>query len=195
MLRTTLVALFLPAAAMADGYYAEIFGGISDLRSTDLDFSGLVEDGDFDTGPILGGAIGYDYADSPWRSELEFTYRSADTNGFDGDFASTALAINGYYDFAGSGRITPYLGAGLVYVTEIDLDVESGPQLGEYSDRGVVAGQIMLGARMALSDRVDLSGELRYLDAGSVTLDRDGGGDMTADYSTVELMLGLGWRF
>jgi opacity protein-like surface antigen len=186
----------VPAAATADGAFtARAMGGASAVSSGDLAFASGGLDEDLGTGIAVSGAIGYDYAGSPWRTEIEFAYRSINTDAFDGDYASTVLMVNGFYDFPTSGRLTPYLGIGLGYVTEIDLDVESGPAIGEYSDRGGVAAQVMAGASYALTDRWALDGELRYFDAGSRRLTTDGGASVEADYSAVEALIGLRFRF
>lgn len=186
-----------PAAAQQAGsVYLEIFGGASQPSSSDLGFGDVSDDTGFDTGFAGGGAIGYDYAGSPWRAEIEFTYRSANGDSVGGDFASTTLALNGYYDFAEMRPgLRPYVGAGLGTITEIDYDVEGGVFPGEYNDRGGALVQAMVGARYDFSPSVMLTGELRYFDAGSRTLSRDGGGSLDVDYSGAELAVGLAYRF
>lgn len=196
-----LVATGLPALAQdnAGGAYLRLFGGASFLSGTDL--AGVAGGSvGFDRGVIGGGALGYDYPGSPFRAELEFAYRSAEADGaagLGGDFASTTLAINGYYDFAplGGGRLTPYVGAGLAYLTEIDFDLSGGAAPGQYSDRGGVGFQVMVGAEYRLSPRWALNGELRYFDAGRQTLGGPGGATLSADYSSVEVIFGATLRF
>jgi len=187
----------LPALAqdVDGGFYGRVFGGASSLSDTDLSgaTSGSVG---FGTGQIFGAAIGYDYGASPFRSEFEFAYRTGEANGSSGvtgDFASTTLALNGYYDFS-FGRVTPYLGAGLAYITEIDFDLVGGGATGEYSDRGAIGYQIMAGASYAISENWSLDGELRYFDAGSQDLSGSGG-SISAGYSTVDFIIGTSFRF
>lgn len=203
MTRSTLLAAPLAilcattaTAQDAASLYLEAFGGLSRLSGTDLSFDAIENDTGFDAGLVAGGAVGYDFANSPFRAELEFIYRSADGSDVEGDFASTTLALNGYYDFPeiGSG-IRPYVGAGIGAITEIDYDVTDGATAGEYSDRGGALGQAMVGLSYDLSSALTLSGELRYFDAGSRTLSRDGGGTVEADYSGAELTVGLAYRF
>ncbi|CTQ49463.1 outer membrane protein [Jannaschia donghaensis] len=201
--RLLLVGIILPLTplgASAQGLngdvYIEVFGGLSDLSSTGLNFGAVEDDTGFDTGGLAGGALGYAFAASPVRAELEFTYRSADGSDVAGDFASTTLALNGYYDFGDDdARLRPYIGAGVGVVTEIDYDIADGIFAGEYSDRGGALFQGMLGASYAITPSVLLSGELRYFDAGSRTLSRDGGGSVDTDYSGAEVTLGLAYRF
>ncbi|MDX8350659.1 outer membrane beta-barrel protein [Cognatiyoonia sp. IB215446] len=190
------------SSALADspdsGFYLKAFGGASLLSESDL-AGPLTGTSGFDTGQVFGGAVGYDYAESPFRSELEFAYRTAEADGaagITGDFASTTLALNGYYDFKpiAGGRLTPFVGAGLAYVTEIDFDVSGGAAPGEYSDTGVFGYQLMAGGAYPVSDRWSITGELRYFDAGSQSLSGPGG-TLSADYRSVDIILGTAFRF
>jgi len=179
------------------GFYLEAFGGVSMLRDADVN-GNVVGKAPFDAGPVVGAAFGYDYANSPFRSELEFAYRSADAKTFaggaTGDFASTSIMLNGYYDLKMGGPITPYVGAGAGYVTEIDFDIVGGASPGEYNDRGGFAWQAMGGINYAVTERIGLSGELRYFDAGRRTL-TGSGGTIKADYASFEFVVGVGYLF
>jgi len=180
------------------GFYLRAFGGVSSLSGTDLSGVATGTSG-FDTGQVFGGAIGYDYANSPFRTELEYAYRTGDADGtasVTGDFASTTLALNGYYDFdpVFGGRLTPYVGAGLAYVTEIDFDVVGGGAPGEYSDRGGFGYQLMLGMEYPVSESWSVTGEIRYFNAGNQTLSGSGG-TLSADYQTVDIIIGTSFKF
>lgn len=200
-----MVALILGSSAplasqdLSSGIYGRVFGGISNLSDTDLS-GGLSGSTGFDTGQVFGAAVGYQFSQSPVRAELEYAYRTADpdgSSGLSGDFASTTVALNGYYLFSpsASGRLTPYIGAGLAYVTELDFDVESGARAGEYNDTGLWGYQIMVGADYALTDRWSINGELRYFDAGSQTLTNASGDSLNADYDSIDLLVGATFRF
>lgn len=184
-----------PAAAEGPGYYAKLFGGISSLQGNSAELGGTSQPLSYDSGAIYGGAIGYDYGDRPFRAELEFAYRTGEASGaFGGDYASTTVMLNGYYRFS-RGSFTPYAGLGLGYVTEIDFDVTSGPGIGEYSDRGLLAWQLVLGTDYALSDSVSLFGEARYFATETPTLAGPGGASLSAGYDTVDLLAGVSFRF
>ncbi len=203
--RSAIVAILLttlstPALADPDdgGFYVRAFGGWSSLSDTDLSGAASGRAG-FGGGQIFGGAVGYDYGQNPFRTEIEFAYRSAEADGsagISGDFASTTLALNGYYDFApvAGGRLIPYVGAGLAYITEIDFDLSGGAAPGEYSDRGGIGYQLMLGATVPLSERWSLNGEIRYFDAGTQELSGSGG-LLSADYQTLDILLGASFQF
>lgn len=194
------VCASLPANADdKTGTYARIFGGLSQLSDTTLSGASSASIG-FDSGQVIGAAFGYDYGARPYRAEIEFAYRTADadgSSGIQGDFASTTFALNGYYDFSpiGSSGVTPYIGAGLAYVTEIDFDVTGGALSGEYNDTGVFAYQLMVGATYPINDRWSLTSELRYFDAGSQSLRGPGGNTLRSDYDLVEFTIGTTFRF
>jgi opacity protein-like surface antigen len=182
----------------SDGFYLRLQGGASFLNDASLSGAAFGNLG-FDTGFLAGGAVGFDYPDSPFRSELEYSYRSGDADGklgITGDLASTSLAVNGYYDFApiSGSRVTPYIGAGLAYVTEIDFDVLTGP-VGQYSKTGMFGYQLMLGAEVPVNDRWSINGELRYFDAGSQSLRSPVGTTLRTDYATIDLLVGATFRF
>ncbi|MEX0281789.1 MAG: outer membrane protein [Arenibacterium sp.] len=192
------VGALLPLSALADGsFYLKALGGASDLQGSSVTLGPVTGDGRFDTGFIVGGALGYDYAGSPFRAEVEYTYRTADASslpggiGTGGDFASTTLMLNGFYSFATTGRWTPYVGLGIGAMTEVDFDVSGG---GEFSDRSVFAAQLMVGAEYEISERATFFGELRYFDAGEVDM-TGAGGSLRADYRTVDLVAGISFSF
>jgi len=179
------------------GLYLKAFSGLSMLKDTNVDGS-IDGKASFGSGPVAGAAIGYDYADSPLRSELEFAWRSGDassfTSGPSGDFASTIFMLNGYYDFQTGTSFTPYVGVGAGYVTEIDFDISGGLGSGEYNDRGGFAWQAMGGVSYAINNRIGLSVELRYLNAGRRTM-AGSSGSIRADYEATDAILGLRYRF
>ncbi len=195
---SVLALLVMPRIASADGqFYGKLFGGASALSSDTLTFGDASGPIDFETGYLVGGAIGYDYANSPFRTEVEFTYRTGDTDtipasiGTGGDLASTSLMINAYYDFETGSAWTPYVGIGIGAATEIDYDVTGA---GEFSDTGLFAAQIMAGASYAVNEQTSVYGELRYFDAGSVELS-GAGGVLNTDYSSVDLAFGVSFTF
>ncbi|QBF33185.1 outer membrane protein [Thalassococcus sp. S3] len=209
MLKSSLYAgaaiLLAAGHAQAEGFYLKAWGGFANLSDSDVTGTGGAASGaaSFDSGPAVGGAFGYIYPGDRLRAEVEFGYRSGDTSsisgalGGSGDFAATILMVNGYYSFptATASRWTPYVGAGLGYVTEIDFDVAGGASPGEYSDRGGLAGQIMAGVDYALSDQLTLNTELRYVSAGSVDLAGPGGSQLSADFDSLDVLIGLRFNF
>ncbi len=194
--------VLIATSAMAQdtgGYYAKAFGGISSLQGESFTLGSTTTSLSFDSGTTLGGAIGYDYANSPFRAELEFVYRSGDATdistgvGTAADFASTSVMLNGYYVFETASDWVPYAGLGLGYLTEIDFDLEGGA--GEYSDRGLLGYQAMLGVEYPVSKRLSIYGEARYFSAGSVDLTGTGDATLSANYDTLDFNAGVAYKF
>lgn len=190
----------------ADGLYASVYGGIGSLAETNVSLgAGGEGDVDFDPSFTGGGAIGYAW--SHWRLEGEITYRTNETSGAAnslptgserGDFSSLGIAVNALreFDLIPGDRAKTYLGLGLVYVQEIDIDFELGSNEVSFSD-SELGVQLIGGAAYRLGERWDLLTELRYLPLGGVSLDgeRSSDGSVNAGYDHWSLNVGLRYRF
>lgn len=181
--------------------YISAFGGFSSPQGDNLTLDGATVGLSYDSGTILGGAVGYASANGPYRAEVEFAYRSGDAGSFapafatEGDFASTILMLNGYYEIATSSLLTPYVGAGVGYITEIDFDIDTGINAGEYNARGGFAAQAIVGAEYPLTDALSAYADARFLSAGTVNLTSQSGQTLSADYTTTDINLGLRFEF
>ena len=157
-------------------------------------------------GLLAGAAVGRAFSRS-FRAEAEFVYQSVDHDGVglsggsslpSGNFASTALALNGLYSFNLFGReeVRTYVGLGVAWLTEVDIDFEQGGQEISYSGDGFGV-QLLAGARYEIGERWFLDAGLRYLSAGEVTMDGEGAtaGRARADYEPWSATLGIGWKF
>ncbi len=201
-----------PGSVFADdsGYYATAIFGLATQSDQTLDFStgGNAQsvESRLSSGGLAGAAVGYAFT-SGWRLEGEFIYQSVDAEDpgllppaptGEGNYASTAFAINAIYDFDlfGSPRTTTYLGAGVVRLTEVDIDFEQGGVERSYSGSDT-AFQLLFGARYRLGERFFIDAGLRYLAASSVQLDGEDGavGQIRADYAPWAATLAAGWRF
>lgn len=190
------------AVQAQDGdFYVKVFGGASTLQENAFTLNGTGVPVSFDTGFVAGAAFGYAYGPVPLRAELEFSYRTGDPSGLPaavasgGDLASTSIMLNGFYMFETSTQISPYLGLGVGYATEIDFDLDTPGRTQQFSDTGNFAYQVMLGAEYELSDRWAVFGELRYFSAGGVTLPGAGGTRLSSDYDTVDVIVGANLSF
>ncbi len=198
----------LPVAAQDKaGWYGNVYGGSSSLTSTNLSETRssaptLAGKAAFGSGTGLGGGIGYRYGNG-WAAELAWDYRSHDLKRIDGvpvsgDFASTTAFLNGYYRFQKVGAVRPFVGAGVGYVTEIDMDLSRGGSEQEYSRRGGLATQAIVGGEVDLSDRWSVSADLRWTQMGSGTFkstnpDASLGGK--PKYQPTSLNVGVTYRF
>lgn len=198
----------------SDGLYLKAIGGFSFQRDFDVDVSdgdGNSTSGDasFDVGFMAGAGLGYFFTDSI-AVELAWDYRSNDLDSADldngsefdgGDIASNIIFLNGYYRFqeVGSTSLRPYVGAGLGWVEEIDIDADvAGGRSTSYSADNELAYQIMAGIGYPLSENWTLSGELRYTRVNDVTFDEEGSGNGeidNVDYDPISLLVGITYNF
>ena len=203
-------ALVLPATALAHdraGLYISAYGGTSSLASTTATesrpaaptLSGKISLG---SGMGMGGAIGHRYGNG-WAAELAWDYRSHTLQRIGGspvtgDFASTVAFVNGYYRFAKLGGVRPFVGAGLGYVTEVDMDVGRNGSEQEYSRRGGLATQWMVGAELDLSERWSVGADLRWSQMGSGSFKSSQAGAALGGkpkYQPTSVNLGVTYRF
>jgi outer membrane protein W len=184
--------------------------GATTMSDQRLEFSGSGStqraDAALGSGLLTGAAVGYELTPN-WRIEGEFTYQSVDHDGLSpavaaapgtGNYASTGFALNGLYSFNafGSERARTYVGLGVAWLTEIDIDFESAGRELSYSGSDVGV-QALAGVRYEFGSRWFLDAGLRYLAASSVELDGEDGapGRIVADYEPWSATLGIGWRF
>lgn len=212
--RAVLIGVALAVAGSAHaaepGAYATALFGIANQSDQTLDLSGTgaaqSASAALDRGGLAGGSIGWQFGNG-WRIEGEFAYQSVDSDisGFtapgpagSGNFASTSVALNALYafDLFGSPRTTTYVGAGLVRLTEVDIDFDTAAGERSYSGSGN-GFQVLFGARYALGERWYLDAGLRWLRASSLELDGEDGaaGRIEADYEPWAATVGIGWRF
>lgn len=203
--------LISPALSAADtGAYVTALAGWAQQSDQTFEFSGSGpiqrRDARLGSGGLAGGALGWAF-DNGWRVEGEFVYQSVDSElrGFvapapqgDGNYASTGFAVNAIYsvDLFGSPRARSYFGAGLVRLTEVDVDFETAAGERSYSGSGNGV-QLLAGARYDLDENWFLDAGLRWLRASSLDLDAEAAasGRIRADYSPWAITVGIGWRF
>ena len=203
----TMFATMPVVAQDRSGLYVSAYGGSSSLASTSLtesrtSLSTFTGKGSFGSGIGLGGAFGYGYGNG-WGAELAWDYRSDDVKRIggtpvQGDFASTTAFINGYYRFQKVGMVRPFVGAGLGYVTEIDLDLSRDGSEQEYSRRGGLAIQAIVGGEVELTDRWSVSADLRWSQMGSGSFKSTSAGATLSGkpkYQPTSVNLGLTYRF
>ncbi|MBX2881918.1 MAG: outer membrane beta-barrel protein [Granulosicoccus sp.] len=201
----------MPAQAASDGWSVVPYIGLSALSDQSPQVFGAddIVNGDLDvavdSGFTAGLGVRYDYEDSRWTSEFGWEYRSNDSsttaaNGVslpDGNYASNTFYFNGRYALTEGRRFTPWLGGGLTWIQEIDLDSENSDGERSFSDSGSIGFQLMAGVDYDLTERLYLTGELRYSSLRSIDLSEEGGsGQVTdIDYQPATLGIGIGYRF
>lgn len=208
---TCLLASLSTGSALAEGWSLVPYIGGSIMDDQNGVFAGTenINDGSasvaLDSGFVAGLGLRYDYADSPWIAEFAWEYRSNDsaTSPAAGDvlpggnYASNTFFLNGRYVFANSRSWRPWIGAGLSYVQEIDLDSETANTERSFSSSGDVGFQVMAGIDYDVSDKFYLTSELRYSSLSGVDLEEEGGDGRLndIDYNPITVGLGVGYRF
>ncbi len=210
-----LAADFAPAPEPLGGFYVGAFGGATWFTENGADFTyengGPSEDGeislDTDTGFLVGGVLGYNWAGTGLRTELELSYSQANLDGFDvdwdngnvqvidpdfdGDVSVTYLFGNlwyGFGDMLNMGGISPYIGGGLgVGFVNIDIDSIGGVDLDASGDETGFAYQLGGGLMWNLADNVAL--DLGYRWRG-VMLE-----DYEDDLNSHNVLLGINFGF
>jgi hypothetical protein len=172
------------AQSWTDGLYLEVFGGLHGLADGDVKQGGTTGKGSYGGGQIFGGAVGKKLTQN-WSVETEFFYRSNDIDSVgsgplagstEGDFASTNLMFNGVYTFTQSdgsglwGKFTPFVGAGLGFLQEADIDAKIGGGERQYSDTWIPSVQFLTGVTYEVNESWSVFAETRYHYAGEVEL-------------------------
>lgn len=203
-------ALCTNAVAAEDRWFVRPYAGLSqmsDLSSdfTDIDSISGTADIDLSGGFTAGLGIGYRY-NKHLAVELGWEYRSndsevnlADSSVFtDGNYASNIFYINGHYNFSNSGKWRPYVGAGLSWAQEIDIDLERNGVEQSYSGDGEIGFQIFTGVNYELNNSWSLQSEFRYGSISGIDLSgeaNDPGNFKSLDYQTTTLQFGLVYNF
>lgn len=200
-----------PTHAASEGWSVVPYFGLSALGDQSPQVAGAdnIADGDLDvavdSGFTAGLSVRHDYKNSRWTSEFGWEYRANDSSTTaadgvslpDGNYASNMFYLNGRYALTDKARFTPWVGGGLTWVQEIDLDSENSEGERSFASSGSMGFQLMAGVDYDLSERFYLSGELRYSSQRSIDLNEEGGSGRVTDidYQPVTLGVGIGYRF
>ncbi len=213
----TALALLLAASAIASAatpqkdLYVDVFGGLSLLDSGDVTRSNSTTKGSYDRGLLFGAAVGKQVSPT-WAFEVEWFYRSNEVESMvggpfdgvtDGDFASTNLMFNAVYTFGQDGQsgptrssINPYVGIGLGFMQEVDIDLTVGGVEREHSANWEPAAQLFAGILYPINDTFSGFFEFRYHYAGNPEMEAtSGGAPIEADYNGFSGLLGLRYAF
>ncbi len=186
--------------------------GLSQLGDQSGSFAGAADiaDGGFDValdnGFAAGLSVRHDYAGSRWTSEFGWEYRSNDSKITTsdgetlsaGNYASNTFFVNGRYALTEGTAVTPWVGAGLSVIQEVDLDSEGAGPERSFSDSGEIGVQVMAGADYDITDRFYLTGEIRYTGFSGIDMQEERGnaGQVSnIDYKPLTIGIGLGFRF
>jgi len=158
-----------------------------------------------DTGIVSGMGVGFRY-NQKISSEVVWEYRRNDTQinlGDDpvansGDYASNAFYLNGHYNLGDYQNWQPYIGGGVGWLQEVDMDIERDGNEISFSGSGQTGYQVFAGVKYDINDQWQLNSEVRYADFGSVALKGEDGatGEIgELEYSPLTVQLGLQYNF
>ena len=171
-----LMTLFLAAPVYsAEGLYVSGYFGFAMASNSDLTDStvpGVTVNTEFDTGPALGAALGYDF--NKFRVEGEISYQKNDVSQIGsqgvllnntGKVTAFSFLINGYYDFINKSAFTPYISAGLGFaqVEFNDLDISGLGFSGSNDEDTVFAYQVGIGLGYAVTEKITIDVRYRYI--------------------------------
>lgn len=159
--------------------YLKPYAGISymnDVKRTDNAINTEIE---LEKGMAFGAAVGYQFNPNV-ALELAWEYRSNDSetrvgNTFfpEGNYASNIFYVNSIYSFDAVGKWQPYLGLGLGWIQEIDLDLEQNGIEQSLSNSGNLTYQGFVGVEYNWSAAWSFHTELRHAGAKSGTLENE----------------------
>lgn len=123
---------------------------------------------ELEQGTVLGAAFGYHY-NTNIAVELAWEYRSNDSQSIvgtstypAGNYASNIFYLNSIYFFDSFGAFTPYAGAGIGWIQEVDIDLESEGSESSYSNSGAFTYQGFVGIEYQFSAEWSAHTELRH---------------------------------
>lgn len=175
-----LLSLSLGAHASDAAWYLKPsfgFSSLSDTTGTRIAGTTQAIEVSADSGISTGIALGYRVNDR-LSGELAWEYRRNDTSTQyadgtffpEGDYASNVIFLNGVWKFDRAGRWQPYLGAGLGFVQEIDLDLELAGAEQSFSESGDFGFQVFGGIDYSLGEQWKIGAEVRYTNMGTIDL-------------------------
>ncbi len=208
---TALFILCAPFCMAADsGWYANASVGLNTLAEQDVDvvFNGTSSSGKAGFNASFGGgaALGYQYSEK-WSAEVEFLYRrieldNANIGSFgqfvEGDFANTQLSVAGFYHLGlgGDPSWSGYVGAGLAFINEVDIDFEANDTETSF-ESDAFGVELHGGFCYTVNDRIFVDGGVRWTLVSDVemTLPENDANTATAGYWPLLIGLKVGWRF
>lgn len=161
------------AASQSAHFYVKPYAGISYMNDVKAQTGAANIDIELEKGMALGAAFGYRY-NANIAAELAWEYRSNGSESQvgaefypDGNYASNLIYLNGVYFFDPIGKLTPYIGAGVGWMQEIDIDLERSGVETSFSNSGNWSYQGFVGIEYRWSAVWSFHTELRHAGAKS----------------------------
>ena len=182
-------------------WYTAFGGGATFLNDNDTTQAGITITSEFDTGGALFGSVGRAFGDFRAEGELFSSYNEVTAmtgNGItidtEGDFATVALMLNGYYDIPTDSKWRPYLGGGIGFANVSYNDVTLRGALVINDDDTVFAYQAKAGIAYSFSPHWEGMLGYRYFGTDDADFVDSTGFPFTADGVQMH-MIEIGARF
>ena len=217
----TLLAVLVPSVSSAEvaftdmyvgGFAGTVFGVDAEGENASL-LANVIAKQDFDpTGEFaLGLVVGARIAPNV-RAEVELSYSNSDVDGTKltlftlgsvdskGDFSSTSLLVNAWYDFETNSSWRPYVGGGIGY-TSVDADIDAPSTAAARIDDsdGGFSYQIGFGVIFPVGQSGTIDIGYRYRETPNLKLTSAGMGGTAAfddiDFKSQTLQIGYNYRF
>jgi opacity protein-like surface antigen len=173
-------------AYSAEGLYMNGNLGLAianDSDVTDSEVPGLELTFESDSGFAFAGAIGNSFSNYV-RLEAEIAYQKNDLDkvsisglagsaAIGGDTSSTALLLNGYFDFINKSAFTPFISGGMGFAN-VDISAITVPGIGPITSSGddtAFAYQFGVGVGYAVNDKVTIDVKYRYFGTADLEFD------------------------
>lgn len=185
------------------GPYMGAQAGVNWARDRDITRAGASVSPDYDLGPAVSGHLGYNFGQvGPvgLRTEGEVVWRHDGVDQLNGRDASGSLSSLGLFgnllaDIPTGTALTPYVGVGLGGV-QVRVNDVAAPGFGRVDDSEWKLGyQGIAGLSYALTDKLALRGDYRYMATTSPTFTADNGQSVKVPTGNHTLMVGLTWHF
>ena len=188
-----------PGFCNRDSYATGLIGAVlpddSDLSSPTL--AGVDVEVSYDPGLLVGAAVGHDFGSYRFEGEIAFMQSDLDeldasisafgisgTTDIDGDIEIWTFMFNGYYEFAGSSQMTPFLMAGLGLAS-------AEFSIGNVDEQdAVTAFQVGAGISYLISEFTAIEVKYRYLVTDDLELQ-----DLDVDFAAHNVIVGFSKRF
>jgi opacity protein-like surface antigen len=195
-----------------DTFYltAKLVAGLaemSNIESTDVNFSKPFNSEIGDDVAGISGALGYKWrslqieAEYLWRYRFDFDNRfSSSANSIKSNIETHSVMLKAIWNFENVSAFTPYIGGGLgisKHQAESRLR-NSSTQLTDniYTGKEDFTWAIMVGVSYPLSKDWNVALDYRFADLGQVQISPlSGGGRIRADYFTHDISIGISYFF
>lgn len=204
------VALLVPLSSQAESWFIKPYIGLSNMsditgNASNINNASGNADINLESGFNAGLSGGYYYNDKI-AVEFGWEYRSNDSETNigsslsypDGNYASNTFYLNGLYHFDKTSKWQPYVGAGLIWMQEVDIDLEFDVSELSYSGDGDSGFQVLAGVNYHLNKQWLIQLEARYSSITDIKLSGEGesiGNISDLDYEPTTLQLGVIYKF